>query len=60
MTDNHVSSLITERLSVQAQDFQVISRKVSRKMWWKNIKLMLILSGVGITILVVIIVVATR
>ena len=42
-------------MTTSAQDFQVISRKVSRKMWWKNMKMILILSGVGIAILVIII-----
>lgn len=45
----------TERLSVSAQDFQVITRKVSRKMWWQNMRLMIILTGVGVTAAVVLI-----
>lgn len=41
----------TDRLGVGAQDFRVRSRGLKRKMWWKNVKLMVLL-GVVVVFLV--------
>jgi len=45
----------TNELEAQSQTFQKTSRRVSRKMWWKNTKMTLCLIGVGIIALLVII-----
>lgn len=41
----------TDRLGVGAHDFRVRSRGLKRRMWWKNIKLMVLL-GVVIVFLI--------
>ena len=41
----------TDRLGVGAHDFRVRSRGLKRKMWWKNMKLMVLL-GVVVFILI--------
>lgn len=41
----------TDRLGAGAQDFRVRSRGLKRKMWWKNMKLMVLL-GVVIVFLI--------
>lgn len=50
----------SEVLSSSADEFRVTSRRVSRKMWWQNMKFNLIIGGVVIAVIIVIIVLATR
>ena len=49
----------TDRLGAGAQDFRVRSRGLKRQMWWKNVKLM-VLIGVVVAFLIVFIVLMTR
>jgi len=39
-----------------ASQFEVHAGKLKRKYWWKNLKMMLILGGIGAVILIVVIV----
>ena len=46
-------------LASSADEFRVTSRRVSRKMWWQNMKFNLIIGAVIITIIVIIVVSVT-
>lgn len=48
----------TDRLGVGAQDFRVRSRGLKRQMWWKNVKLMVLIGVVVIFIVVFIVLMA--
>lgn len=50
----------TEELQVGSQRFQRISTRLKRKMFWKNMKFMLILAAIIILILLVIILVIVK
>ena len=41
----------TDRLGGSAQDFRVRSRGLRRRLWWKNVKLMALLTAVVILLL---------
>ncbi|XP_003387304.1 PREDICTED: vesicle-associated membrane protein 4-like [Amphimedon queenslandica] len=48
-------------LAESASQFRVSSRRLERKMWWKNCKLKLILGGiVGIILLIIIVIVVVK
>ncbi|XP_065507899.1 vesicle-associated membrane protein 8 [Caloenas nicobarica] len=49
----------SQDLEATSQHFKVTSQKVSRRYWWKNMKLLIILGVVGVIILVLIILLAT-
>lgn len=44
-----------DALQQGASQFEVHATKLKRKMWWQNMKMMLILGGVGALLLIVII-----
>ena len=46
----------TDRLGGSARDFRVGSRRLKRRMWWKNVKLMGLLGTVVVLILVTIVI----
>lgn len=50
---------ITEVLASSADDFRVSSRRVSRKMWWQNMKFNIIIGIVVVSIIVIIVVSVT-
>lgn len=45
----------TDRLGGSAQEFRVRSRGLKRQMWWKNVKLMALLSFVIVLIVMIIV-----
>lgn len=45
----------SEMLSSNANDFQVGSRRLSRKMWWQNMKINIIIGSIILIIVVIII-----
>ncbi|ESO89037.1 hypothetical protein LOTGIDRAFT_228972 [Lottia gigantea] len=47
----------TDELQAHSQAFQKTSKKISRKYWWKNTKMTIILVGVGLTLLTIVIIV---
>lgn len=49
----------TEVLASSADDFRVTSRRVSRKMWWQNMKFNIIIGVVVVSIIVIIVVSVT-
>lgn len=50
----------SEMLSSRADEFRVTSRRVSRKMWWQNMKLNLIIGSVVVIIIIVIVIIVTN
>ncbi|XP_035802224.1 vesicle-associated membrane protein 8 [Amphiprion ocellaris] len=50
----------TDDLQASADSFQRTSTRVSRKYWWKNIKMMVIIGVVVLIILILIILAATK
>ena len=44
----------TERLKENANQFQKNSKKLKKAMWWRNVKLWIIIIGIGVAILAVI------
>ncbi|OPJ86857.1 vesicle-associated membrane protein 8 [Patagioenas fasciata] len=49
----------SQDLEATSQHFKVTSQKVTRRYWWKNMKLLIILGLVGVIILILIILLAT-
>lgn len=47
----------TEELEASAANFQQTSRKISRRYWWRNKKMTLILCGVGTVVVVIIVII---
>ena len=44
----------TDRLGAGAQDFRMRSRGLKRRMWWKNVKLMVLIAVVVVFLIVLI------
>uniref|UniRef100_UPI00398F2540 vesicle-associated membrane protein 8 n=1 Tax=Pristiophorus japonicus TaxID=55135 RepID=UPI00398F2540 len=49
----------TDDLQASADSFQKTSTKIARKMWWKNIKMIVIIVVIVIVIIIFIILIAT-
>jgi len=50
----------SEVLSSNANEFRIGARRVSRKMWWQNMRINIIIGTVILVIVIIIIVAATR
>lgn len=54
------SVVMAEVLASSADDFRVSSRRVSRKMWWQNMKFNIIIGVVVLIIIIIIVVTVTN
>ncbi|NWI05458.1 VAMP8 protein, partial [Tichodroma muraria] len=50
----------SQDLEATSEHFRTTSQKMARRYWWKNVKLLIILGLVGVIVLILIILLATR